>query len=162
VQPGLEVFGLGYAGLVPRERHSTGSGTPPPPATTEGNQPSVQGHDRIAEFPVLEVSGELDLAVAPWLSDQVDALFVGGASSVILDLSSATFLDSTALGVLVGVVNRCRDLGGRVHLVVTEPQILRVLTITGLSGAFVIHASRADLRDASADSSNLEDGRAAS
>ncbi len=96
-------------------------------------------------FPVLEATGELDLAVAPWLSDQLDALFVGGASSVIIDLSSATFLDSTALGVLVGALNRCDELGGRVHLVVTEPQILRVLSITGLSAAFVIHQNRAEI-----------------
>ncbi len=99
----------------------------------------------MAEFPVLEVSGELDLAVAPWLSDQLDALFVGGATSVVLDLSSATFLDSTALGVLVGVRNRSKGLGGDVHLVVTEPQILRVLSITGLEESFVIHEDRAEL-----------------
>jgi anti-sigma B factor antagonist len=99
----------------------------------------------MADVPVLEATGELDLAVAPWLSDQLDALFVGGASSVILDLSAATFLDSTALGVLVGVLNRCKELGGQVHLVVTEPQILRVLSITGLSQEFVIHGSRAEL-----------------
>jgi anti-sigma B factor antagonist len=106
----------------------------------------------MAKFPVLEASGELDLAVAPWLSEQLDSLFVGGASSVILDLSSATFLDSTALGVLVGVLNRCKDLGGCVHLVVTEPQILRVLSITGLRDAFVIHENRADLIEGGATS----------
>ena len=96
-------------------------------------------------MPVLEAKGELDLAVAPWLSEQLDALFVGGASSVIVDLTSATFLDSTALGVLVGVLNRCKELGGDVHLVVTEPQILRVLSITGLGQAFVLHETRAEL-----------------
>ena len=124
----------GISGGMPRETRSPRPGTPPP---------STNGCD--AEVPVLEASGELDLAVAPWLSDQLDALLVGGASSVILDLSRATFLDSTALGVLVGLLNRCRTLGGRVHLVVTEPQILRVLSITGLSQAFDIHEDRARL-----------------
>jgi anti-sigma B factor antagonist len=100
-----------------------------------------------ADLPVLEVSGELDLAVAPWLRDQLDALFVGGACSLILDLSAATFLDSTALGVLVGALNRCHDLGGSIHLIVTEPQILRVLTITGLSQSFSLHKDRAELLD---------------
>ncbi len=121
---------------MPRETHGTGAGAPPPPA---------EPHDRIVPLPILEASGELDLAVAPWLSDQLDSLFVGGATSVVLDLSAATFLDSTALGVLVGVRNRCKDLGGCMHLVVTEPQILRVLSITGLSEAFVIHQNRAEL-----------------
>jgi anti-sigma B factor antagonist len=97
-------------------------------------------------LPTLEVGGELDLAVAPWLHDQLDALFVGGASSILVDLSEATFLDSTALGVLVGALNRCRENGGAAHLIVTEPQILRVLTITGLTDAFSLHVSRDELQ----------------
>jgi anti-sigma B factor antagonist len=96
-------------------------------------------------LPVLEVAGELDLAVAPWLRDQLDALFVGGASSLVVDMTDATFLDSTALGVLVGALNRCRERGGEVHLIVTESQVLRVLRITGLNDAFTLHESRSEL-----------------
>jgi anti-sigma B factor antagonist len=83
--------------------------------------------------------------VAPALRDQIDALFVDGARSLVVDLSGATFLDSTALGVLVGAVNRSKERGGQVHLVVTEPQILRVLSITGLSDAFSLHEGRAEV-----------------
>ena len=110
-----------------------GSMTPPPPAN--------DGLD----LPTLVVEGELDLAVAPWLRDQLDALYVGGADSVVVDLSAATFLDSTALGVLVSALNRSRERGGIVHLVVQEPQILRVLTITGLQEEFALHKDRAEL-----------------
>jgi anti-sigma B factor antagonist len=106
--------------------------------------PSAERPNEVS-LPTLEVDGELDLAVAPWLHDQLDALFVGGAASILVDLSGATFLDSTALGVLVGAMNRCHERGGRAHLVVTEPQILRVLSITGLTDAFSLHASRAEL-----------------
>jgi anti-sigma B factor antagonist len=97
-------------------------------------------------LPVLDVSGELDLAVAPWLRDQLDALFVGGATSLMVDMSSVTFLDSTALGVLVGALNRCKERGGQVHLVLTEPQVLRVLRITGLADAFTLHQSREEFQ----------------
>jgi anti-sigma B factor antagonist len=125
---------------VPRETQPSDPIAPPPSVNRENAHSSAS-----SALPVLEATGELDLAVAPWLSDQLDALFVGGASSVIIDLSSATFLDSTALGVLVGALNRCNELGGRVHLVVTEPQILRVLSITGLSAEFVIHQNPAEI-----------------
>jgi anti-sigma B factor antagonist len=94
----------------------------------------------------LEVQGELDLAVAPWLRDQLDALYVGGAASIVVDLSAATFLDSTALGVLVSALNRSRERGGLVHLIVQEPQILRVLTITGLQDEFRLHKDRVELQ----------------
>jgi anti-sigma B factor antagonist len=110
--------------------------SPPPPA-----------NDAL-DLPTLEVQGELDLAVAPWLRDQLDALYVGGASSVVVDLTDATFLDSTALGVLVSAMNRSRERGGRVHLIVQEPQILRVLTITGLEGEFALHKDRTELQRA--------------
>ena len=86
--------------------------------------------------------------MAPWLRDQIDALFVGGASSVVLDLSDATFLDSTALGVLVGALHTSKERGGQVHLVVAEPQILRVLTITGLRDEFSLHEGQTDVRGA--------------
>ena len=110
-------------------------------STTSSSRPE----DDALTLPTLEVTGELDLAVAPWLRDQLDALFVGGANSIVVDLSTATFLDSTALGVLVSALNRSRALGGQVHLVVNEPQVIRVLTITGLDDQFVLHEDRAGL-----------------
>src|ERR1700722_12961917 len=70
----------------------------------------------------------------------------GGADSIVVDLSSATFLDSTALGVLVSALNRSRERGGLVHLIVQEPQILRVLTITGLEDEFALHKDRSELQ----------------
>jgi anti-sigma B factor antagonist len=115
----------------------TDSEAGPPPPAAEGVGLSL---------PALEVSGELDLAVAPWLRDQLDALFVGGATSFVVDMSGVTFLDSTALGVLVGALNQCKELGGQVHLVLTEPQVLRVLRITGLADAFTLHQSRNELQ----------------
>jgi anti-sigma B factor antagonist len=107
-----------------------------------GGHPADHGID---DLPVLEVPGELDLAVAPWLREQIDTLFAGGATSLVLDLSDATFLDSTALGVLVGALTTSNERGGRIHLVVTEPQILRVLSITGLSDEFSLHQARSDV-----------------
>jgi len=139
----FEDFRTGYPRSVPSGTHSASSDALPPSPDEEVSLPLSNNVD----LPVLEVSGELDLAVAPWLREQLDALFVGGASSLILDLSAATFLDSTALGVLVGARNRCHDLGGGIHLVVTEPQILRVLTITGLSQSFSLHKDRTELLD---------------
>jgi anti-sigma B factor antagonist len=98
-----------------------------------------------APSPTLKFSGELDLSVAPQLHNQLQELFVAGARSIYVDLLDASFLDSTALGVLVNALNQSQDLGGHLHLVVTEPQILRVLTITGLNDVFTVHSSLEDL-----------------
>jgi anti-sigma B factor antagonist len=96
-------------------------------------------------MPTLAVAGEIDLAVAPNLHEQLEALLAAGATSLVVDLGDATFIDSTALGVLVNALNQCQELGGQLHLIVTEPQILRVLRITGLTTAFCLHESSDEL-----------------
>jgi anti-sigma B factor antagonist len=135
----FQIVSTGYARCVSGGAYPTDSNAIPS-ADEEAGVSEASLH-----LPVLAVEGELDLAVAPWLRDQLDALFVGGASSLVIDMTDATFLDSTALGVLVGALSRCRDLGGEVHLVVSEPQVLRVLHITGLHDAFTLHQSRGEL-----------------
>jgi anti-sigma B factor antagonist len=93
------------------------------------------------ELPVIVLSGEIDLAVAPSLKERLDLLYASGESTVVVDLLDATFLDSMALGVLVGALEQCRKSGGDLHLVVTEPRILKVLEITGLVNTFPIHSA---------------------
>lgn len=88
--------------------------------------------------PVVSASGEIDVATAPPLRDRLQALTTAGRSSVVVDLLGVTFLDSTALGVLVGALKRCREAGGDLPLVIEEPRILKVFEITGLTGVFPI------------------------
>jgi anti-sigma B factor antagonist len=86
---------------------------------------------------VLEVEGELDLTSAPslkWaLSDALDA----GRSRIVVDLSLVTFIDSTALGVLVGA-QRSLSPGTRLAVVCTHVAVLRIFELTGLDGTFHI------------------------
>ena len=91
--------------------------------------------------PVVGVRGEIDVATAPPLRERLQAQSAAGQATVVVDLSSVTFLDSTALGVLVGALKRCREAGGNLPLVITEPRILKVFEITGLTDVFPIHSS---------------------
>jgi anti-sigma B factor antagonist len=95
-----------------------------------------------ADVPVVTLTGEIDLAVAPSLQKRLDVLLSRGSSTIVVDLLGATFLDSIALGVLVGAMDECRSAGGDLHLVVREPRILKVLQITGLANTFPIHSTR--------------------
>jgi anti-sigma B factor antagonist len=92
--------------------------------------------------PIVVVEGEVDLAVAPALREHLEALLSRGHSTLYVDLLGATFLDSTALGVLVTTREQCRRAGGELHLILDEPRILKVLEITGLATAFALHDSR--------------------
>jgi anti-anti-sigma factor len=109
------------------------------------------------EVPVVALTGEVDLAVAPSLQKRLDLLLSRGSSTIVVDLLGATFLDSIALGVLVGAMDECRKAGGDLHLVVTEPRILKVLQITGLANTFSIQSTRQG--SASEPDTSVEEGQ---
>jgi len=88
--------------------------------------------------PVIAVSGEIDVATAPQLRECLQRVIARGESTIVLDLLGVTFLDSTALGVLVGALKRCREAGGDLHLVVADPRIMKIFEITGLTSVFTI------------------------
>ena len=88
--------------------------------------------------PVIAVSGEIDVATAPQLRECLHGVIADGDATVVLDLLGVTFLDSTALGVLVGALKRCRELGGDLHVVVADPRIIKIFEITGLTSIFTI------------------------
>ncbi len=89
---------------------------------------------------LISVEGELDLSSAPqlkWtLRDSLDA----GHDQIILDLSLSTFMDSTALGVLIGV-NRSLDVGGRMAIACARMDVLHIFELSGMDGAFAIFAT---------------------
>jgi anti-sigma B factor antagonist len=87
---------------------------------------------------VISVVGELDVATAPDLRSRLDEAIDGGSSVVIADLLGVTFLDSTALGVLIGALKKCQAAGGDLRIVISEPRIVKVFEITGLTDLFTL------------------------
>ena len=66
----------------------------------------------------------------------VDAI-QSGRGRLLLDLSLTTFMDSTALGVLV-VVNRNLASGAAMAIACPNPNVLRIFELSGMDGAFAI------------------------
>ena len=95
-----------------------------------------------AETQVIELGGEIDLYTAPEFKERMVALIEDGKKRIVVDLSAATFIDSTTLGVLVGGVKRLRPTGGTLALVCTDQNITKIFEITGLDRVFPIHPSR--------------------
>jgi anti-sigma B factor antagonist len=90
---------------------------------------------------VLHVSGDLDLATAPRFEEAVAS--AGPAAPIVIDLSGCTFLDSAGMRSLVNA-SRSIQPGSRIHLVTTDPRILRVLEITGIDSVLAVHTSVED------------------
>ena len=95
---------------------------------------------------VIEVGGEIDVYTAPRLREKIIALVDDGRYQLIVNLEGVEFLDSTGLGVLVGGLKRVRQHDGGIQLVCTQPRILRIFRITGLSRVFEIYDTVDDAR----------------
>jgi anti-sigma B factor antagonist len=91
---------------------------------------------------LIELGGEIDLYTAPEFKERMVELIEAGKEHIVVDLSQATFIDSTTLGVLVGGVKRLRPSGGALALVCTDQNITKIFEITGLDRVFAIHGSR--------------------
>ena len=100
-----------------------------------------------ADAYVVSVAGELDIATAGRLSDELERTADRGARRVIVDLVGLTFIDSVALGVLTEEARRLRADGGTCVVVSQDPRILRVFEITGLDRIFRIERSLAEAVD---------------
>lgn len=91
---------------------------------------------------VVAVRGEIDLFTAPDLKATLLGAIDAGKSRIVVDLTETAFLDSTALGVLIGAIKRVRSRDGALTIVNTDPNIAKTFEITGLDQIFTITATR--------------------
>ena len=85
------------------------------------------------ELALISVSGELDLYTAQRLQARIDEAGAVGADTVVVDLSEVSFIDSTALAVLVQETRRLEGRGHSLVLVTNDPRTKRVVEVTGLN-----------------------------
>jgi anti-anti-sigma factor len=81
---------------------------------------------------VLRVRGEIDLITASEVRSAV-ASVTGPGTHLVIDLTGVDFLDSTGLGSLVWARKRVRREGGDVLVTSPQPNVRRVLEISGVA-----------------------------
>jgi anti-sigma B factor antagonist len=99
------------------------------------------------ELPIIALEGEVDVYTAPQLKQQIINILESGAKELVVDLTKVDYLDSTALGVLIGGLKRMREVDGNMVLICPSPRIRRVFEITGLDKIFDIFNSEDDARE---------------
>jgi anti-anti-sigma factor len=109
--------------------------------------PDLEGlqvtHHDFAGGSCVAVEGEVDLATAPVLKGALLARVAAGATRLVLDLSGVVHMDSTGLGVLVGVRRRLPE-DGVIAVAGAGPAIRSVFEITGLDRTFKLFPSVED------------------
>ena len=81
---------------------------------------------------VIKLSGDLDDFNAQkafsYLKSEIDK----GIRRIVIDLDSIKFMDSIGLGVIVKTSTIIQDLGGKLIIVCSKPQIIRLIDTSGL------------------------------
>lgn len=93
--------------------------------------------ERGVDSTTVYATGEVDYGTASRLRSVLVELVHGRERNVILDLSQVTFIDSTALSVLVQAKQRFDSAGQNLVVVGTQPRVSRVLELAGLNDYLV-------------------------
>ena len=102
----------------------------------------VRVEDASSDLSILVVGGEVDYEVSPQLKAHMMRAIKAGARRLVLDLSDVTFIDSTAIGVIAGAVEKLDEAGGSLAIDSTHEKVVQIFEITGLDSVITLHASR--------------------
>ncbi len=93
---------------------------------------------------VVTLAGELDAHDAPRLRELfAAAVDDAGGGRLLLDLTQVSFLDSTVLGCIVGLLRRAREADGDLDVVLPRGNAERIFQITGLDTILTTYPTRA-------------------
>lgn len=85
------------------------------------------------------ISGEIDAFTAPKLREAFEPYEGKAGLDVLIDLTNVSYMDSTGLGVLVGLFKSLRANGGMLTLTGLSDRLKRLFDITGLSDIMKIN-----------------------
>lgn len=98
---------------------------------------------------VVALTGEVDARSVALFRDAVASALAGGAARMVIDLSAATRIDTTGLGVIVLAARRLEP--SDVSVVIAHAGLARTLRACGLDRLLSVHESRDEaLRSAGA------------
>jgi anti-anti-sigma factor len=84
--------------------------------------------------------GEADYALRQAVADAVES----GATKLLLNLGSVSYMDSAALGELLSSRQLLAEKGGQVRLCALQSRVRTVVEITGLSAVLDVHETEAE------------------
>ena len=90
---------------------------------------------------VVQVRGELDLALAGSLAARGYAAIGRQARVLLLDVAGVSFCDACGLSALVRIANHADRTGCRYGLIAPQPLVVKILRITGLDQRLPVFTS---------------------
>ena len=99
--------------------------------------------EQLGATSVVTLRGEIDAFTAPALRADLRRLVEEHAPSLlVIDLADVTFLDSAALGAIIGALRRIREQDGELRIVRPQGPASRIFELTGLDSVLDVYAGR--------------------
>lgn len=95
-----------------------------------------QGGDHV----VVALRGELDIVDAASIAAALTEI-AAHVPAIIVNLEALAFMDSSGVAALARGRRQARRAGGDLVLAAPQQQVLRILALTRLADAFLVHAS---------------------
>jgi len=86
----------------------------------------------------IKLIGEVDISTVAKLREDLYEIVDKNASDVRLDCSDLNYIDSTGLGVLVGVLKKVKEKNKNIYITNLKSNIQKLFFITGLDKVFII------------------------
>lgn len=92
------------------------------------------------DIAVVRLPAEVDLQTAPGVRDEL-MVALSRCPRLVVDATGVTFMDSTGINALVRAKERADRMAGSLHVVATGRPVLRVLSVTQLTGVLGVVAT---------------------
>jgi anti-sigma B factor antagonist len=92
----------------------------------------------------VSITGEVDIFNSSEMKKSLTELINQKNTDVVLDCKYLDYIDSTALGALVGVLKNVRSYGGSMYLRNVKPSLSKLFRITNLDKVFVMEGEVSD------------------
>ena len=102
-------------------------------ALARGTVENVTVTDEGGQVQFIHMRGELDLVTADGLTERGYAAIGRGPRVLLIDLAHVSFCDARGLSALVRIANQAGRAGCRFGLLTAQPQVARLLRLTGLN-----------------------------
>jgi len=83
-----------------------------------------------------KLNGEIDISNAQYFKQQVDTALAEKRQSISIDLSDLSYIDSTGLGVIIGVYSSIKKDGLTIKVFNPRDNVKKLLNISGLDRIF--------------------------
>jgi stage II sporulation protein AA (anti-sigma F factor antagonist) len=88
----------------------------------------------------VRLSGELDHHTALYTRQKIESEIIKPTTkNIVFDLSNLDFMDSSGIGVIIGRYKNIQKINGKVAIACSNPQIIRLLEVSGISGIIPIY-----------------------